>query len=249
MIIHNVNNTTVFIIGGSSGIGLGIANALAEANARVIVLSRTPPVDTGQILEWRPLDLSYPEESACQLKRVVTEFGSQVDAVFYSAIYYGPKRRPFLTIAHEDWQQQLNVNLQGLWTCLSILLPALQKNSPGLFVHLSSEVVYNGGPGRVGYAATKAAASNLMRSVAQEDPQERVRLLELLPAKMVDTNGIRKRRPNDFDYTGYMTPQHFKKAALTLLQTRGEGMHGKSWIVDEQGFLSCIDHNIPISQS
>jgi cyclitol oxidoreductase len=239
------NNTTVFVIGGSSGIGRGIADSLAEANARVIVLSRTPHSS----LEWRPLDLAQPNESRLQLAAAVDEFGTQLDAVFYSAIYYGSKRASFSTVTEDEWRQQINVNLHGLWLSLSLTLPILQKRTPSLFVHLSSEVVYNAGPGRSGYAATKAAASNLMRSLAQEDPVGYVRLIQLLPAKMVDTIGVRSRRPSNFDYSDYMTPQHFQQAALQLLHTRGEGMHGESWVVGDHGQLSRIDENIPVSQS
>ncbi len=249
----SLRNTTVFVVGGSAGIGRGIADALVKADARVVVLSRTPPKNTLEFthlaLEWRQLDLSRPEESRIQLMAALNEFGSQLDAVFYSAVYYGAKRAPFLAVTEEEWQQQLNVNLNGLWLSLSLTLPFLKKRTPSLFVHLSSEVVYNAGPYRSGYAATKAAASNLISSLAQEDVSEQVRLVQLLPAKMVDTPGIRSRRADDFDYSDYMSPKHFQSAAIKLIQTRGKGMHGKSWVVNEQAQLQHIMQATPISQS
>jgi len=244
---NELSQTTVLVIGGSSGIGLGIANALAEKKARVIVLSRTPPVDSS--LEWRHIDLSLPDESRRQLQSVVNEFGAELDAVFYSAIYYGAKRAPFLQIKEEEWRYQLNVNLHGLWLSLSLMLPALMQRAPSLFVHISSEVVYNAGPGRSGYAATKAAGSNLIRSLAEEDPASHVRLVQLLPAKMVDTAGIRLRRPSGFDFSNYMKPEHFQSIAVQLVQTRGEGQHGNSLVVDETGQVWHADDIIPSSQS
>lgn len=250
-----LKNTTIFVIGGSSGIGRGIADVLAQAKARVVVFSRTPPAppdgkfadDT--TLEWRHLDLAKPRQSRMQLAEALTEFGCQLDAVFYSAIYYGAKRQPFLDVSEDEWRQQIDVNLHGLWLSLSLTLPVLKKRSPSLFVHLSSEVVYNAGPGRSGYAATKAAASNLMRSIAQEYAKKEVRLVELLPQKMVDTPGIRQRRPKAFDYQDYMVPQHFQKAALELVRTRGKNKHGESWVVNEAGKMQPINEVTLPSQS
>src|SRR3989338_2503611 len=245
----NLKSNTILVIGGSSGIGRGIADALAKAHARVVVLSRTPPAEESTFLEWRFLDLSQPNESRIQLTAVLKELGSQLDVVFYSAVYYGAKRTLFLKVAEEEWRQQLNVNLHGLWLSLSLTLPWLQRRAPALFVHLSSEVVYNAGPERSGYAATKAAASNLIRSLAQEDPSGKVRLIQLLPEKMVNTSGIRRRRPANFDYHNYMTPQHFSQVALQLVQTRGEGIHGESWVVRDQRQMQRVEEAVPISQS
>ena len=246
----NLAGNTVFVIGGSSGIGRGVADALAQANARVVVLSRTPTdIESNSSLLWRQIDLSKPKQSRRQLTKVLAEFGEQLNAVFYSAIYYGSKRTNFLEVSEVEWKQQINVNLHGLWLSLSLTMPYLQRRLSGLFVHFSSEVVYNAGPERSGYAATKAAAFNLIRSLAQEDPSGRVRLVQLLPTNMVDTAGIRQRRPSDFDYSNYMTPQHFAKAALHLVQTMGQGMHGESLVVDNDGSFQTISESPPMSQS
>jgi|GEM_PF-2313503 NAD(P)-dependent dehydrogenase (short-subunit alcohol dehydrogenase family) len=251
--LNDLRDATAIVVGGSTGIGRGIADVLAQEGARVVVLSRTPPLNASgeadSSLVWRRVDLANPDESRTRLREIMNEFGEYLDAVFYSAIYYGPKRTPFLDVAEDEWLRQLNVNLHGLWLTLSLCLPALRKRAPGLFVHLSSEVVYNAGPGRSGYAATKAAGSNLVRSLAQEDPDGSVRLVQLLPAKMVDTAGIRSRRPRDFDFSEYMTPQHFQETTLQIMRTRGEGLHGESMVVDDSGQLWRADDIIPASQS
>ena len=58
-----------------------------------------------------------------------------------------------------DFKQQLQVNLCGLWLSLMLSLPILKQRA-GLFVHVASDVIYNAGPWRAGYAASKAAAAN-----------------------------------------------------------------------------------------
>ncbi len=243
MDIHRLKHCNVLVIGGSCGIGRGIADSLAEEKAQVIVMSRNPPsykLPQSARLLWRPLDLTKIETSRSQISNMLSEF-DKLDAVFYSAIFYGEKRQPFLEINENEWQQQLYVNLYGLWLCLSLTLPVLEKSSPSLFVHISSEVVYNFGPFRSGYAATKAGASNLIYSVAQENPNGKVNIMELLPEKMVDTPGIRKRRPTDFNYSNYMTPNNFHQATLELMLTRGKGRHGQSFVVGSQGLIPVKD--------
>lgn len=243
---NNRNDANVLVIGGSYGVGRNIADALANESVNVVVLSRTPPVSDSKlgksILNWRQLDLSKIDKSRIRLEEILNEFDDQLDAVFYSAVYYGSKHASFLTATEEEWRRQLNVNLHGLWLSLLCTLPILkQQPAPGLFVHLSSAVMYHAGPWRAGYAATKAAASNLMSSLAQEEPEGSVRLVQFLPAKMMNTMNVNNRCSDNFDYSDCMLSKYFQQAAIQLLRTRGEGMHGKNLVLDEHGKIICLD--------
>ncbi|WLI10859.1 MULTISPECIES: SDR family NAD(P)-dependent oxidoreductase [Pseudomonas] len=244
-------SNTVFVMGGSTGIGRGIAQALLGAGLQVVVFSRSSPTDQPGLegVIWRPIDLTDPGESRQRLDAAVQEFGSTLDAVFYSAVYYGPKRAPLLQVSEQEWRDQLNVNLHGLWLTLAATLPALRLRTPALFVGVSSEVVYNAGPNRSGYAATKAAAASLLDSLAQEEGPEGVRVVQVLPEKMVDTAGIRQRRPATFDYSDYMTPQTFQSITLNLYNSRGEGFHGDSLVVGHNGDAWRVEEAPPASQS
>ena len=75
----------------------------------------------------------------------------------------------------------------GLLTTLIVALQPLRRADPGLFVGVSSEVAFNAGPDRAMYAATKAAGKALLDSVALEETQEHVRVVQVLPSGMVDT--------------------------------------------------------------
>jgi NAD(P)-dependent dehydrogenase (short-subunit alcohol dehydrogenase family) len=173
--------------------------------------------------------------------------GGRVDAACFAAVHYGDKRASFDAVSEMEWRTQLEVNVTGLWLTLQALLPALRRAEPGLFVGVSSEVAYNAGPGRSGYAASKAAARSLLESLAQEESS--VRVVQVLPADMVDSPGIRRRRPADFDYSGYMTPSSFAGLATRLAVTAGAGHHGDSLVVDADGGWSSIREGLPLSQS
>ena len=235
------------VVGGSTGIGRGIADAWAAAGVRTTVLSRSEPVGPGaDLLSWSQVDLT-DLGAAREAIRSVASAG--LDAVCYSAVYYGERRAVIGDVAEPEWRRQLDVNLHGLWLTLSETLPALREAAPGLLVGVSSEVVFNGGPGRSGYSATKAAAAALLDSVAQEENGSDVRIVQVMPAGMVDSPGIRRRRPADFDYSEYMRPEDFAAVASELLRSRGAGRHRDALVVGGDGGWRSVSESAPVSQS
>lgn len=235
------------VVGGSTGIGRGIADAWAAAGARVVVGSRTRPGGPGtHRLGWLRLDLSQPAAVRTTLQEAVQE---GLDAACFSAVSYGAGRAYLLDVPETEWRAQCEINLIGLFETLAVVLPPLREAGTGLFVGVSSEVAFNAGPGRAAYAATKAAAKGLLDSVALEETEAGVRVVQVLPAGMVDTPGIRRRRPPDFDYSTYMVPADFTPLATELLLTRGAKYHGNSLVVGHGGsWWSAVD-KVPVSQS
>lgn len=247
------NRRRALVVGGSTGIGRGVADAWAEAGLDVTVLSRSRPTGPGsERLRWAATDLTDADRVAEHLSLAATE---PLHAVCYSAVHYGDRRTLFRECTEAEWRRQLDVNLHGLWLTLSWTIPALRRTDrPGVFLGVSSEVVYNAGPGRSGYAATKAGASALLDSVAQEETAElpgteALRIVQALPAGMVDTPGIRRRRPDGFDYAAYMRPASFAPLARELAATAGAGLHGAHLVVDAEGAWYPVGERLPVSQS
>ncbi|QTZ93819.1 SDR family NAD(P)-dependent oxidoreductase [Streptomyces auratus] len=238
---------TAVVIGGSTGIGRAVADAWAAFGIETHVFSRSSPTGPGSDqLVWHQLDLRDAEQAKDALDAGMP---AQIDLVCYSAVYFTSRRESFTQTSESDWLDQFSVNVHGLSWVLRAALPALRAADPGLFLHVSSEVVYNAGPHRSGYAATKAAADSLIRSVSQEiDPSE-VTFVQTLPAGMVDTPGIRARRPADFDWSGYMAPAAFAPLAVELARTRGGPYGGDALVVHEDTTWSSVTEGLPVSQS
>jgi NAD(P)-dependent dehydrogenase (short-subunit alcohol dehydrogenase family) len=232
------------VVGGSTGIGRGIADAWAAAGAEVVVCARNRPTDAAHLL-WERIDLTDPDQARGRLAELAA---GPVDAACFSAVYYGEKRANFGDVSEVEWHRQLAVNVTGLWLTLQALLPSLRKDGPGLFVGVSSEVAFNAGPARSGYAASKAAAKILLDSLAQEE-EGAVRVVQVLPAGMVDTPGIRRRRAPGFDYSSYAQPSSFGRVATRLAVTAGDGYHGDSLVVDGNGDWESARDRWPASQS
>ncbi|MFF2863690.1 SDR family oxidoreductase [Streptomyces rubiginosohelvolus] len=239
--------TAAAVIGGSTGIGRGVADAWAALGVETHVFSRSRPQGPGaDRLAWTRLDLRDAEEAQRVLRYGLP---TGLGLVCYSAVYYTGRRAPFLETDDQDWQDQFSVNVHGLaWTARAAL-PLLRAAAPGLFLHISSEVVYNAGPHRAGYAATKAAASSLVRSVALETDPAEVSVVEAMPAGMVDTPGIRARRSEGFDYSDYMAPGAFAPLAAELARTRGAAHAGDALVVRDDATWSSVAAGTPVSQS
>lgn len=236
----------VIVVGGSTGIGRGMADSWARLGADVTVCSRTRPAGRGaEALSWEQLDLTDPAAGTA----LVELAADGVDIACFSSVYYGDRRANFENVAEHEWRRQLDVNVTGLWLTLSATLPSLRKSDKGLFVGVSSEVAFNAGPGRSGYAASKAAAKVLLDSVAQEEGTAGIRIVQVLPSGMVDSAGIRRRRPAGFDYSSYMRPADFASVAEHLATTGGEGHHGDSLVVSEEGTWWPVQESTPVSQS
>ncbi|MEV7344519.1 SDR family NAD(P)-dependent oxidoreductase [Streptomyces sp. NPDC093544] len=253
MTVNGRNRHRALVVGGSTGIGRGVADAWADTGLDVMVLSRSEPVGAGaDRLRWVATDLTDPAQVTESLTAAVDE---PLHAVCYSAVHYGDGRALFKDSTEAEWRRQIDVNLHGLWLTLSQALPALRRaDSPGVFLGISSEVVYNAGPGRSGYAASKAAAAALLDSLAQEETAEAsgteaLSIVQALPAGMVDTPGIRRRRPQGFDYSTYMGPASFAPLARELAATGGAGLHGAHLVVDDAGAWYPAREKMPRSQS
>ncbi|QIS11623.1 SDR family NAD(P)-dependent oxidoreductase [Nocardia arthritidis] len=235
------------VVGGSTGIGRGIADAWAALGHEVTVYSRSEPVGDGAAeLRWEQLDFRDPAQAR---KVLTTTVPARVELVCYSAIYYTLRRENFLDVGEEDWRDQLDINVHGLWLTLQATIPALRAAKPGVFLSVSSEVVYNAGPARSGYAATKAAAASLIGSVAQEEDADVIRFAQVMPAGMVESPGIRARRAPDFDYSGYMQPADFGPFATDLARAKGAGFARDVFIVEKGGGWQSITDGLPVSQS
>lgn len=241
----SLNGRKGLVVGGSTGIGRAIADAWSQAGMDVQVLSRSQPTNQNK-LRWSAVDLADQASAHSALKEAIRE---PLHAVCFAAVHYGDRRTMFTDTPLSQWRQQLEVNLNGLWLTLSTTLPLLRKARPGLFLNVSSEVVFNGGPGRAGYAATKAACASLLDSICQEEDPDEVRLISVLPAGMVDSPGIRRRRPSDFDYATYMRPDSFGPVAVELATKTGIQHNGDSLVVSGDGDWRSVRNSLPTSQS
>lgn len=160
------------VTGGSRGIGLAIARALAEAGARVAVVARDGARAQAAAAELPgeghrgyAVDVADPEACNALVKQVEGDFGS-LDVLVNNA---GVTRdNVLMRIKDEDWDAVLDTNLRGAFNLMRAASRGMMKRRSGRIVNVSSVVGITGNAGQANYAASKAGLIGMTKAVAKE---------------------------------------------------------------------------------
>jgi NAD(P)-dependent dehydrogenase (short-subunit alcohol dehydrogenase family) len=167
--ITDWNARVAVVTGGASGIGRGIADALRDAGATVVVADR----DETALEAVR--DAGYPAVktdvtdagSVAALAQHVIDQHGKVDLIVNNA-GVGPKA-PIDKVTLDDWRWVLEVNLMGVIHGVHSFLPHLRANPDGAWmVNTASMSRFFCPPGYAPYVASKAAVEGLSLTIANE---------------------------------------------------------------------------------
>ncbi len=177
MKISSFAGRIAYITGGSSGIGLAIAEQLASKGADVVIFSRqigslegavkdvkSHCISEKQRISFRVLDVSKREMAQQILPDAVNEYGPP-DILINSAGISYPQE--FVNIPFDKFNEIIQVNLYGTWNTIDILLPHL-KAKKGYIVNVSSIAGLVGVYGMTAYSASKYAVIGFSETLRSE---------------------------------------------------------------------------------
>ena len=153
----------VLITGGNRGIGYAIAQEFIEQGHKVAVTVRS---GTGP-------------EGALSIKADVTDGASLDEAITKVEQNLGPievlvanagitKDTLLLRMSDEDFEEVVNVNLNGVFRVVKRATKSMIKHKFGRVILIGSVVGLLGSPGQVNYSSTKAALVGMARSITRE---------------------------------------------------------------------------------
>ncbi|WP_233852468.1 SDR family oxidoreductase [Paraburkholderia sp. HD33-4] len=188
-------NQVALITGASSGIGYGVAKALADAGAAVVLNyhSHAGPDDkladeieqAGGSAIAIQADVSDPAQVANLFDASRARFGG-VDIVVANAGLQ--KDSPFADMTLHDWQLVMSTNLTGQFLTCQAAVKEFRRRGPstvskalGKIICMSSVHEVIPWPGHVNYAASKGGLQMFMKSLAQEVAPERIRVNSIAP--------------------------------------------------------------------
>ena len=180
----------VFIItGGNGGIGLGLAEGIAEAGGAVAIWARNEEKNTDAVRALRDIggeaksyicDVSNEEDVIRTLASTVKDFG-RVDGLFANA-GRGGTGTPFVDTSLEEWRKVMAVNLDGVFLCLrEASRQLISQGSGGSLVAVSSTSAIHGAAGNEAYGTAKTAVPGLVRALAVSLARFQIRVNCLLP--------------------------------------------------------------------
>jgi len=189
---YDVAGKRVLVTGASSGIGAGLAVALAKAGATVGICARREDrlkEVLAQCVEHAPAskmwvtDLSVPEEVDALADVAVEELGG-VDVLVNNAGI--PKRRHVTKLDMSTVEAVANLDYFSPVRLTLALLPQMLERGEGRIVNVSSVAATLSSPGEAAYAAAKAALSVWSEGMAVDLWDTGVKVLVVYPG-VVDT--------------------------------------------------------------
>jgi len=167
----SLQGKTALINGASRGIGLAIANAMADAGAEVILASRSLPqleknAEALRAKGLRARALSLDMADTASIEEAAASAGP-VDILVNVAGTNVRKR--FETYTKEEYEHLMQTNLHGIVRLTQLVGAAMvERGKGGKIVHIGSLMSVLGLPFLTVYAMTKSALAGLTRTLAAE---------------------------------------------------------------------------------
>jgi len=236
MIQFDFSGKVALVVGGTSSIGSGIAQALVDAGASVhITGSQTAPENPLPNTTYHSLDLTDSQATAALGQQF-----QHLDILVHCAGIVGANE-----FDPESFDQVMTVNLTGPMQLTTALEPALSA-ARGSVINLSSLAAIRGMAGVPAYCASKAGIAHLTQSLAVSWADKGIRVNSIAPGyvasrltSMVAENpdmysAVEQKTP----LGRWGTPEDMANAALFLASPQASFITGQLLVVD--GGLSLL---------
>jgi NAD(P)-dependent dehydrogenase (short-subunit alcohol dehydrogenase family) len=189
----SLDGKVAWVTGGSSGIGLSAAAALASAGARVAISARDQgnlqnAVDRlrlangGIIVEPYLLDVTNAADVASTADGIQNRWG-RIDILVNSA-GINLARRTWEEVDFEGWERVFNINVHGAFHCIKAVLPQMRQQRDGLVINISSWAgQFTSGHAGPAYNASKSGVIAFTRALNMEEYGNGIRACAVCPGE------------------------------------------------------------------
>lgn len=196
--LFDLKGRRVIVTGGTSGIGLAIAQAFLEAGAAVIVTGRSEARGAEALAQLQASGPAHfvagdaaSEDDAARLEMAATELMGGLDTLVCAA---GTNRRmPPQDLTLDDWNAVIDANLKSVFLTCRALYPLLKDSGDGRIVTVGSMMSVLANEASSAYAAAKGGVVQFTRSLAVSWAPDGIRANTILPG-WIDTPLTRQAR-------------------------------------------------------
>ena len=177
------------VTGSTSGIGLGIATALAEAGANVMLngFGHAEQIEriraelaerTGAEVRHSGADMSKPDQIAAMVQDTEARFGRLDVLVNNAGIQFVA---PVDEFPDAKWEQILAINLSSNFYAIKTVLPGMKARNAGRIINIASAHGLVASPFKAAYVAAKHGVVGLTKTVALEVAETRITCNAICP--------------------------------------------------------------------
>lgn len=243
-----VRDKVALVTGGASGLGKAAAERLAREGAKVAVLGRDQDENRQVVEEINaaggeaiPItaDISDPGQMESAVRQVIARWG-RLDIVFANAGINGVWA-PLEDLTPEDWQQTININLNGTFYTIKYAAPHLKQRGGSVIITSSvngTRIFSN--TGATAYSCAKAAQVAMAKMLALELAKHKVRVNVICPGAIeskIDENTERRNLEREKE------PVEFPQGEIPLT----DGVPGKAEDVGDLVLFLASDASKHIS--
>lgn len=253
-----LNGKAAIVTGSTSGIGLGVARALALQGANILLnglgdrseiegLAAKLSTEYNVTVAYSRADMSRPEQVAEMIARCVERFGGVDILVNNAGIQH---TAPIEEFPDEKWEQILAINLSSAFYGIKGALPHMRHRGWGRIINIASAHGLVASPTKSAYVAAKHGLVGLTKVVALETARSAITCNAICPGwvltplvqKQIDDAATRDRTSNDEAKAKllaekqpsleFATPEQIGAAVVFLCSSAADQIRGTSISID-----------------
>jgi NAD(P)-dependent dehydrogenase (short-subunit alcohol dehydrogenase family) len=183
---------TIAVTGAARGLGQEFARHLAAAGANIIAGDINDCAATLGLVRAAggkgiavALNVTDAASAVAMVAAGMAAFGRLDGLINNAALYGGLHGGRFDTIAEDEWDACMAVNVKGIWNCCKAAVPAMRQAGGGSIVNIASLAATYGMPFGLHYTASKAAVIGITRGLAREIGRDGIRVNALAPSAVL----------------------------------------------------------------
>lgn len=175
----SMEGKVVIVTGGASGIGRAAAALFVQEGARVVIAdangseAQSTAAALGGNVAAITTDVSRDSDVRAMVAFTLERFG-RIDVLVNNAGF--GFTGTVVTIAEDDWDRLMAVNLKGMFLCAKHVIPVMAAQGGGAIVNTGSYTAISAIADRAAYVASKGGVVALTRAMALDHVQENIRV-------------------------------------------------------------------------